>query len=309
MYKVEPLFIIGYPRSGTTYLLHLLLSSGHYPVYNFSETHFYSYFYRRYGSLKKDENFDRLCRDIIVSPWFKNSKLTEDEFLNNIESREYRAVLSSFMNTISKKQNKKRWVEKTPWHLKFVNEILSDFPDAKFILIVRDPRDVVLSISKYGWNSGILNGFTRKAVAWRWHMEYVFKAYDIYKEKFLCIKYEDLVLDLNNTIEQINRFLNINIDAELLRESSFGVLGKPNSSFKNYKNKSSNRAVSRWRNYLNDREIFLIEYSVGNQLQKWGYDKSKVNKNIIFKLYVILLKQSYYLLKELRLLLFPLVRR
>ena len=309
MCNAEPLFIIGYPRSGTTYLLHLLLSSGHFSVYNFSETHFYSQFYRRYGCLKKEKNFNRLCRDIFVSPWFKNSNLTKDEFLNSIKSRDYGAVLSSFMNTISKKQNKNRWVEKTPWHLKYVSEILTDFPNAKFILIVRDPRDVVLSISKYGWNSGVLNGYTRKAVAWSWHMSYILEHYNIHKEKFLCVKYEDLVLDLNKTIEQINNFLNLNIKTELVQESSFGVLGRSNSSFVNDKKGFSNSAISRWRTYLSDQDIFLIEYSVGNQLQKWNYDKTKLKKNIIIKLYVILIKQSYYFFKNVRLLLFPLVRK
>ena len=309
MSNIEQLFVIGYPRSGTTYLLHLLLSSGYYPLYNFTETHFYSHYYRRYGSLKKDKNFERLCQDIITSSWFNNSDLTSDEFINNIERREYGAVLSSFMNTITKKQNKKRWVEKTPWHCRFVREILKDFPNAKFILIVRDPRDVIISITNREFKTGILNGVTRIAIAWRWHMERVIKDLYIYKAKFIHIKYEDLVTDLDNAVRQINTFLDISINTEILKTSLFGVLGNPNTSFKKKNLNANNYPVYRWHNYLNLKELSLIELSVSNELKKWGYDNSGIKTNLSDKTFVFFVKNVYYFYKKLRSLMYPYIQK
>ena len=305
----EPLFIIGYPRSGTTYLLHLLLSSGHYPVYNFTETHFYSHYYRRYGPLENNKNFNRLCRDIVSSSWFKKSGVTCEEFMDNIKIKEYGAVFSSIMNTISQKQNKKRWVEKTPWHLKFVREIVTDFPNAKFVLIVRDPRDVVLSIRNYGWNSGILNMVVKIAIAWRWHMEHVCKDLYLSKAKYIVIKYEDLVLSLDKSIEKINNFLDLNIRADILKNSTFGVLGKPNSSFVKDTSASTNIPVYRWRNFSRKKDISIIEYAVGPQIKKWGYEYSGVRKRTYLKPFIIIIRFAYYYYRNIKLLLFPLVQK
>ena len=300
MSDVDQLFIIGYPRSGTTYLLHLLLSSGYFPVYNFTETHFYSHYYRRYGSLKKNKNFKRLCEDIVLSSWFKKSGLTQKEFIDNIQKKQYSAVLLSVMDTISKKQNKLCWVEKTPWHCKYVKEISAYFPNAKFILIVRDPRDVVLSIINREFKTGIFNGVRRIAIAWNWHIKRVVKDLNNANAKHLIIKYEDLVTNLDCSISRINEFLNMNIKTEILKKSTFGVLGRSNTSFDNGRDVRNTCTINRWRNMADEKFLSNVESSVNNQLKRWGYIKSGIKVRSIDVIYNFLISKIYSFYKNIQ---------
>ena len=79
--EFKPYFIIGYPRSGTTLLLHFLMSSGCFPKYQFSESHFFSHYYRRYGSLKKEKNLAMFKKEVFSSEWFIASGVKQEKVL------------------------------------------------------------------------------------------------------------------------------------------------------------------------------------------------------------------------------------
>ena len=190
MSDFKPLFIVGFPRSGTTLLLHIIRASQEYPSYDFDETHYYSHYYLRYGNLSKLRQRRRLLEDITMSAWFRQSGLGKQEFLNKIDEDglTYHGALSSFMELIATKQGKTRWLEKTPWHILYLNEIAGSYPSAKFIYIVRDPRSVVLSVHKAGWATGITKNQLRVAAAWRWHDRLAEKRFSSMPDRYLCVR-------------------------------------------------------------------------------------------------------------------------
>jgi hypothetical protein len=97
-----------------------------------------------------------------------------------------------------------RWCEKTPKNIMYVERILEHFgPKVKFIHIVRDPRDVVLSkhpnsvknkswIEPTRWVKDVSNGIKYKD-----------------NKNVLTINYEDLVLDFEDTMKKVCSFLEI----------------------------------------------------------------------------------------------------
>lgn len=306
--KIEPFFLIGYPRSGTTLLLHVLMASGCFPVYKFNETHFFSHYYRRFGNLKNSKNRALFLEAVFNSDWFLESGVCREKIANRFAGQDldYAKLLVAIMEEISLDQGYDRWLEKTPWHILYTQEIRAFIPDSKFILIVRDPRDVALSISKYGWNRGMFSGPVRAAIAWSWHMDKITKeAYG--NDQFLVVKYEELVENMPATIKTIGRFLEVEMDYEVISNNAVGVLKESNSSFKREKSSSP---VNRWKSTEDKKLIMRMEYALRGELEKYGYSESGLpSLSLIDQLKIRSLKQLYALGKLGRQLLFPIVRK
>ena len=124
--QFPPLFVVGHPRSGTTWLTQLL---GAHPRFaSGSETHLFNYYLER---LLVDH--ERWLHDWV-----------DDDELHALVGD---FVAGVFQAAIDRK-GKARVVEKTPTHRLWVKEIRRLFPDARFIHCVRDGRDVALSMQE-----------------------------------------------------------------------------------------------------------------------------------------------------------------
>ena len=153
----EPIFVVGVPRSGTT-LLRMMLNS-HSRIAIAPETHFFRLFWanrHKYGDLNKDNNFQKLWNDLTKCKYFGDLKLKNvqkiyEDLFNG--KRSYKAIFTKLIKEYAKQHNKTRWGEKTPGHLEYIKTILSFYPHAKMIHIIRDPRDVALSLKKVPWGS------------------------------------------------------------------------------------------------------------------------------------------------------------
>ena len=311
--KFEPLFIVGYPRSGTTLLLHILRSTDVYPSNNFDETHYFSHFYLRYGNLSKTNHQKRFLAAITNSFWFKKSGLVREEFLASLNKQgiSYKTVLSEFMESIATKQGKERWLEKTPWHILYIDEISKNYPLAKFIFLIRDPRSVIQSVSKIGWSTGIGKGKLRIAASWRWHNMFANRQFQSISNRYICIRYEDLVLNADNVSKMLSNFLNVEIDINSIDTKKLSDLAKSNSSYGDNIVGLSEVPLSRWKTTMDQKTICAIEYIIGRSYMKnCGYEPfslkaPSLSTRIQLKLYRFL----FFCLKEFRMMFFPLVRR
>jgi len=132
---------------------------------------------------------------------YQLSRLRAWSWLRQAES--IAELAASFQNHILKLTAKRLWVEKTPANIICVGRFLRTFPEARFIHIVRDPRDTVLSIMKRGKGSSALNAsetwITRVAAIQPWRSS----------ERVLEIRYEDLVTEPDRTLGKITSFLGV----------------------------------------------------------------------------------------------------
>ena len=103
---------------------------------------------------------------------------------------------------------KKRWIEKTPIHIKYIDKILEFFPEAKIVLMVKDGRDVVNSLYKR-WKR-----FDTSLLRWIEDNEAGLK----YKNhnSVLYVYYEDLIADTIPTLKKICKFVNEPYQNDLL---------------------------------------------------------------------------------------------
>lgn len=154
---VEPMFLVGAPRSGTTWLQSLLAC--HWDVYTGPETHFF----RSYEPVRSA--FMR-TRDRPLGPaeyW------TRDQFFGTIKAQFW-----SLISQLPEPETPpKYFLEKTPPHVRHVPFILDVFPKARFIHLIRDGRDVsasCLRISK-SWGQWAPPTAAGGAAMWLKHVE------------------------------------------------------------------------------------------------------------------------------------------
>jgi hypothetical protein len=120
------------------------------------------------------------------------------------------------------------FLEKTPGHALFIPEIVQLLPQARFIHILRDPRDVVASLlaahASWGSDWAPSNAYSA-AMMWSNHIDAVHKSSkQLPPSQFLEVKYEDLqeqpviqlrrcseFLDLQWTNEEMIKALEINM--------------------------------------------------------------------------------------------------
>ena len=120
-----------------------------------------------------------------------------------------------------------RVVEKTPSHIKYVEEIRELFPSAKFVMPVRDGRDVAASIMV---RTGNINyGIDR------WILDNQKVANFMNDEDVLVYRHEDLVSDQEQVLKKICDFLEITFSKKLLnfhekKEIWTGVQGNEKGS-------------------------------------------------------------------------------
>jgi len=277
-----PIFVVGSSRSGTTLLYSILLSSGEFAIYE-AETLLLTVCQTRYVSLKKKGNYSRFINDWTNSKQFFRSGLDPVKFKREAykHRHDYTDFLRFFMEIIAREQGKKRWAEQTPGHLSHMECLHKAFPTAKFIHVIRDGRDVAISRRKVGWTGTKSKDPLKKLLcaAKSWEMA-IKEGQTVGKElgnRYIEIRYEDIITNLDDVLREINNFAQINIDRRKIEDSSVGSLGKGNTAFEDKMDGISNRGLNRWKKELTENEICDLHLAIGGTLQKLKYEVGTVN--------------------------------
>jgi len=99
-------------------------------------------------------------------------------------------ILTLFTNNYLKMKNKRRWAEKTPENIFFVDAIDKFFPNCQFINVIRDGRDVVCSFKQRWGSKTVLSGIKNwnRSIGLTYAYRTRFK-----KDRYIEIRYENLV--------------------------------------------------------------------------------------------------------------------
>jgi Sulfotransferase family len=219
-----PIFIVGSERSGTT-LLRCALNR--HPRLAIADVAWCYPRFRRhlhtYGNLARPEALRTLVREMIFGlkhPFWGlplNPRTVVDELCARVRAPRFAEVYRAMLTLYAEHAEKPRWGEKTPYNIFFVDEIVADFPDAMFLHIVRDGRDVAAEQlrSDFGprtvyaaaqlWKQTVTAGDRGRAVA---------------QHRWLDISYERLVSSPETEFEMLLTFLNERFDPAVL--SPFG---------------------------------------------------------------------------------------
>src|SRR5215472_4583679 len=271
-----PVFIVGCPRSGTSFLYHLLLSAGGFAEFR-TQMNVYDVLQPIYGNLGALRNKKRMMREWLQSKAFEASGLQADE----IEAKVLGACgnagdfLRIVMDDVARIQHVDRWADSTPTNVPHMLRIKQDFPNARFIHIIRDARDVALSLDKRGWSRPLPWDKKRSLLAaglyWEWIVRKGRRYGTRLGPRYMEVRYEDLVLKPRETLERISPFIEHELDYDRIQRNRVGSVGRPLTSFEQDLQEGHFSPVGRWKEKFPNRQLPWFESLVGNYLQELGY--------------------------------------
>lgn len=207
-------FIVGCPRSGTTWLQRLLAC--HPRVRTGQESDLFDvYIGPQLRAWRRERDPKSSGRGGVgLACYFK-----EEEFLTLL--REYMLKLMEPM--VGSLRSGEIFVEKTPSHALFIQEIMELLPEARIIHILRDGRDVVSSLltaSKTWGETWAPRHAWGAARMWVEHVKAVRQAANVLsKEQFFELRYEDLHASPPQALRNVSNFLGLEWDEKELENA------------------------------------------------------------------------------------------
>lgn len=275
----RPVFIVGAPRSGTTFLYHVLLSSGGFANYR-AESRAYDLIGPGFGDLRTEG-----ARSAFLETWtrgyqFERSGLSERWIREQMAARcrSTGDFLRILMEGIARDQNVDRWAECTPTHALFLDRIVEDFPDARIIHMIRDGRDVALSMARQGWIRPLPGDAAGEEVVaalyWEWICRKGSAHGDRLGSRYTEVQFEDLVQRTESVLQEVGEFIEYPLDWEQVQRTAVGSVQNPNTSFE----EESFDPVERWREAVASTRI-AIESHVGALLRELGYAPPEIDRS------------------------------
>jgi hypothetical protein len=277
-----PVFVVGCPRSGTTVLYHMLLSAGGFANYR-SETNVFNLLLPRFGGLRLAADRKALLDVWLKSILFRVSGLDPGEIRAKIISDCHSGgdFLRIIMQEIAHNQGVARWADCTPEHLLYMQEIKRQIPDALFIHIIRDGRDVALSYVKQGWSHPLpwdrndRLGIT--GLYWEWLIRKGSRQAKYLGADYCEVRFEELIAKPQYTLTKLGSFIDHDLDYERIQRAGIGSVSEPNTSFYAEPEVPFD-PIDRWKSKMTADEIAVFEGLVGGTLAELGYQLSSSTK-------------------------------
>lgn len=272
-----PVFIVACPRSGTSLLYHMLLSSGGFAHFR-TEMNVFNLLVPIYGDPRVASNRKRMVEAWLQSKAFVASGLDRETIKKRllVECKSSGDFLRLVMEEVAQKQNAVRWADSTPTNLLYLGEIKRAFPDAKVVHVVRDGRDVALSLDRLGWSRPFPwdkgEGLIAAGLYWSWIVSEGRKLGQSIKPDYMEVRYEHLVNAPIETLVGVGRFIGHDLDYDRIQKSAIGSLIQPLSSFKNEVRSGDFNPVGRWRKRFPQEQLEMFENLVGILLRELGYE-------------------------------------
>lgn len=274
---------MGCHRSGTNLLYDMLLSAGGFAIYR-GLLPVFETLIPRFGALDRRHNRERLLETWLRSKGFRRTDLDADLLSSRIlnECHDAGDFFTIVMESVARNQHAQRWAVYDPDNVLHIERLKASIPNALFLHIVRDGRDIALSLKKMGgftplpWDRSEAASLVATALYWEWMVRNGRKGGSKFPADYMEIRYEDLIVNPRETLRTVGGFLQHNLNYDQILRSSMGRLSESNSSFleENENGGEKINPMGRWKQRLSRANVAAIEAAVGDCLETSGYPLS-----------------------------------
>lgn len=277
-------FIVGAGRSGTT-LLRMMLDA-HPDLAVPPETHVVPRLLR----LAPGDGCDAFLDELARSPMWRDFHVERAELaaaLADLEPFDVAEAVRVFYRAYAAKFGKGRWGDKTPRYVLHMTEIGRMLPEARFVHLIRDGRDVAVSSRDLWFGAGA--DITDQAGDWVWRIREARQQAQRLRH-YVEVRYEDLVRSPAETLGRICAFLDLGFDERMLEyhataaarleeygdrlDPDGGVVAEASRRRRIHERVTTpvdGSRIGRWRSELTAREVTDFEEVAGVTLKELGY--------------------------------------
>jgi hypothetical protein len=302
----EAIFVVGVSRSGTSLMRGVL--GKHSRIAIADENHYLGHLlpwegarhdFRRAGDLADDAAVKRLVDRMYSDEFLRGSRVrpvspfwrwqarriprADMERRMLAGERSERGVFTAVLRSYADRKRKAIMGEKTPAHIRWADTLLSWYPNARIIHMVRDPRGVFRSELRRRTASAdslpyrllvkvppLMRGFVLLETAWAWasavaHHRALSRRYP---DRYRIVRFEDLVRDPEAEISLMCEFLGVPFEPAMLEQevvSKGDRLGEAGFDA---------GAADRWRASIARGEMRWLGWLLGRRLEEMGYTRS-----------------------------------
>lgn len=264
-----PVFIVGAPRSGTT-MMRLILNA--HPRFAIApETYYFKTIYECYRSSPDPwpsvvEKFMAICRRDFHPP--VDLTAVQDQ-LQQLDAPDFALLLSLPCMTWARSCGKERWGEKSPLHIFHVGPLMQIFPDAKVVVMERDPRAVVASLNRFemGRDDTVMNAILWKDV---WTRGVAQVEGLVPPDQRTVVRYERLVQDPDGVVRRLCGFLEEDFSTEMLDFQSSSSTYVPVIRTAKIQQPIHGHPDD-WQDKLSEQETAEVEAVCGSAMRAAGY--------------------------------------
>ncbi len=261
-------FVVGCPRSGTT-LLSVMLDR-HSQLAMTPETSFYIEIAPRLGDPRRPPLHE------ILAGWSRLPELGLEpgDVVRRCGGRESPGeVLAAILELYAQRRGKPYCGEKTPGHWGKLDDLMADFPAAKIFFIIRDGRDVALSITELPWWSDDL---AAAAALWLGAAEKARAAIARDPARVTAVRYEDLVRSPAAVLARLMDFIGLSFEPRQLDAgvASPVVLARSLPWKGRALDPIDPTRIGRWRTAAQEEDASYLSDALAAELAFFGYAKA-----------------------------------
>jgi hypothetical protein len=273
-------FFVGCPRSGTTMLRRI--GDAHPELAIIRELHWLPRWWERRRRLTQVT--PELVARLRKHPRFPRLELDPadiDALVEDGRPMHYARFVTELFDLHGQVKGKKLVGEKTPEYVRSLPTLHSLWPHAKVVHLIRDGRDVALSLLELNRTDRWAGCFptwdedpvTTTALFWDWHVRLGREAAGLLGPKrYYELRYEHLVADPKSECAKLCAFLGVAFDPALLRFHEGRMRSrKPEPQL------PVTRGLRRWREQMAPGGVARFEAAAGDLLEELGYERAVVN--------------------------------
>jgi len=297
------IFIVGLSRSGTTLMRNILNQSDWIAISH--ENHFLGHLigaegmrqkFRKFGDLSNDQNVHKLVDHLYSggserSSWLRRAsshwrwitrRIDRQVFLQKLleTDRSERAFFVLLMQLFADKKGKPIMGEKTPAHLRYAETLLSWFPEAKIIHMMRDPRGIFVSewhrrqkeAQSFPYRQlkqlpSLMKLFIllQTTVTWREGARRCQENQHKYAHNYYAQRFEDLVGDPETQVKELCAFIEVPFQSSMLKQTVVSM------GFQEKQTGFDAGAADRWKKHITPWIHAWFRFWLGEDMKKFGY--------------------------------------
>jgi LPS sulfotransferase NodH len=233
--------------------------------------------FHKYGDLKKKGAWHQFIEDLLAltnskfAKWNKN--FTRGELENMAEIGDIPKLCRGIYEAEAAAAGKEILFVKELWTHRYISFLQWCFPEAKYVYLVRDPRDMALSWRKSPTHSG---GVVAGARQWINDQSQTVSNFSALEQggKALLVRYEDLVSNSEKELNRVCDLLGLEYSPSMLdfhKNDLTKANADKNPLWKNLATKVIADNFHKYRTELTAHEITVIECICNGTMQYFGY--------------------------------------